>query len=103
MPVNDTEFAVAEIMQVPAGAALRGFPEFPEAGTLIILSPPYSVGASELNSLAAEVSIAAKSRLLNYRFWQVNTEQQVGLLCRKFDESTIPLGSRVKFVRRRKK
>ena len=103
MPVLDADFVVSEIMQVPAGAALRGFPDFPKSGTLLILSPPHPVGATELNALAADVSTGTGVDRLVYRFWQLNADHQIGLLCDKFDESTIPLGSRVKFVRRRKK
>jgi hypothetical protein len=101
-PVLDQEFAVAEIMQVPAGASLRNFPDFPRAGSLVILSPPSRIGAKALNGLMAQVAIGARTVTLRYAYWQVNSRDEIGLLCDKLDEATIPLGSKVTFVKRRK-
>jgi len=102
MAALEKEFVVAEIMQVPRGSALRGFPEFPRAGTLVILSPPSEVADKELNGHAAEVTAGGSSRSLRYAYWQVNDARLIGLLCEPLDESVIPLGSRVRFVLRPK-
>jgi hypothetical protein len=92
-------FVVAQIMQVPARAALGGFPEFPRAGTLVILDPPFTPEGEELTACAAEVE-RSTVKLLKYSFWQTNTEGRIGLLCKPFDETSVPLGSPVKFVKR---
>jgi hypothetical protein len=92
-------FVVAQIMQVPARAALGGFPEFPQAGTLVILDPPFTPDGDELTSCAAEVAFSTV-KLLKYSFWQTNHEGRIGLLCKPFDESSVPLGSPVTFVPR---
>ena len=91
------------IMQVPAGASLRDFPEFPRAGTLVVLNPPCAVGDGELNGYSAEVSAGTRAILLRYAFWQLNSRGEIGLLCKEFDEATIPLGSKVTFVKRTKR
>lgn len=93
-------FTVAEIMQVSAGAALRGFPAFPRKGTLLILSPPYSPEGDELSAHAAEIE-RSTVKLLKYVFWQVSDDGRIGLLCKPFDETSVPLGSLVRFVSRR--
>ena len=89
-------------MQVPAGAALRDFPEFPRAGTLVVLHPPCQVGDKELNGYSAQVTIGTSAKLLRYAYWQLNAQGEIGLLCKQFDEATIPLGSKVRFVKRAK-
>lgn len=99
MSARQTRFSVAEILQVPAGAALRGFPAFPHQGTLLILEPPCTPDGDELSSCAAEV-LRSTVKLLKYTYWQVNTEGRIGLFCRTFDETSVPLGSPVKFVPR---
>jgi hypothetical protein len=99
MSVRDQPFVVAEIMQVPAGSALRGFSAFPRAGTLIILDPPFTPSADELTSCAAEIR-ESTVKLLKYSFWQVGADGRIGLLCRPFDETSVPLGSPMKFVKR---
>ena len=96
------EFFVAEIMQVPAGAELRDFPAFPRAGSLVILAPAHEADARELNRLSAQVTIGPKVITLRYQYWQVNTRHEIGLLCDKVNEATIPLGSPVRFVKRTK-
>jgi hypothetical protein len=87
-------------MQVPMGAALRGFSAFPKAGTLLILSPPFIPAGDELSSCAAEVS-RSTVKLLKYAYWQVSDHGQLGLLCQSFDETSVPLGSPLRFVDRR--
>ena len=57
MSALDQEFSVEVIMQAPAGACLRDFPEFPRAGTLVVLSPPCTVGDKELNGYSAQVTM----------------------------------------------
>ena len=99
MSARDHTFVVAAIIQVPSGAALRGFPEFPAAGTLLILEPPFTPDGDELTSCAAEVQ-RSTVKLLKYSYWQVNSAGQLGLLCRRFDETSVPLGSPVRFVKR---
>ena len=100
MAVRDQQFQVAEIMQVPSGAALRDFPEFPRAGSLVVLAPPAVPETGELNGLCAQVAIGPKVITLRYAYWQVNARNDIGLLCDNVDEATIPLGSRVTFVTR---
>ena len=100
MSVSGMAFTVAEIMQVSAGAALRGFPAFPRKGTLLILHPPYSPEGDELTSHAAEIE-RSTVKLLKYVFWQISEDGRIGLLCRPFDETSVPLGSPVRFVSRR--
>lgn len=102
MSALDQEFGVEVIMQVPAGAALRDFPEFPRAGTLVVLHPPSLVGEKELNGYSAQVTIGTGTKLLRYAYWQLNSQGEIGLLCKQFDEATIPLGSKVRFVKRAK-
>jgi hypothetical protein len=92
-------FVVAEIMQVPAGVALRGYPAFPRAGTLLILDPPFTPDGDELTRCAAEIA-RSTVKLLKYSYWQVNADGRIGLLCKPFDETSVPLGSPVKFVKR---
>ena len=87
-------------MQVPAGAALRGFPAFPQGGTLVILDPPFTPAGDELTSCAAEVA-RSTVRLLKYSYWQVSSGGQLGLLCKPFDETSVSLGSPVRFVKRK--
>ena len=99
MSARDHAFVVAEIMQVPAGSALRGFPAFPKSGTLVILNPPFTPAGDELTSLAAEVD-RSTVKLLKYSYWQVSAGGQLGLLCKPFDETSVPLGSPVRFVTR---
>jgi hypothetical protein len=102
MGVADQEFAVAEIMRVPAGSALRDFPEFPRAGTLVILTPPCKVGERELSGWSAQVNLPrGLPVILDYLFWQVNSRDKIGLLCGNLDETSIPLGTKVRFVKRR--
>ena len=102
MGAADREFAVAEILRVPAGSALRDFPEFPRAGTLVILTPPCAVGPRELSGSSALVETPRGAPLrIDYLFWQVNSREQIGLLCANLDEAAIPLGSKVRFVNRR--
>ena len=102
MTIEGEEFAVAEILRVPAGSALRDFPEFPSAGTLIILTPPRAVGPRELSGFSAQVRAPGRpSRVIDYRYWQVNPQDVIGLLC-DVKESSIPLGARVSFVKRRR-
>jgi hypothetical protein len=96
----EQQFVVAEIMQVPAGAALRDFPEFPRAGSLVILAPPYSPAARELNGLVAQVTVGARVVTLRYAYWQVNSRHEIGLLCDRVDEAMIALGSKVAFAKR---
>ena len=74
---------------MPSGAALRGFPEFPQAGTLLILEPPFTPDGDELTSCAAEVQ-RSTVKLLKYSYWQVNSAGQLGLLCRRFDFTPEP-------------
>jgi hypothetical protein len=99
MGVREHSFAVAQIMQVPAGSALGGFPAFPRAGTLVILDPPYTPEGDELTACAAEVA-RSTVKLLKYSYWQTSTDGRIGLLCKFFDETSVPLGSPVKFVKR---
>ena len=102
MGAADQEFAVAEILRVPAGSALRDFPVFPRAGTLVILTPPCAVGARELSGLSAIVDTSRGAPLrIDYLYWQVNSREQIGLLCANLDEASIPLGTKVRFVKRR--
>ena len=100
MSVSGASFTVAEIMQVSAGAALRGFPAFPRKGTLLILDPPFAPEGDELTSLAAEVG-RSTVKLLKYVFWQVSDDGRIGLLCNAFDETSVPLGASVRFISRR--
>ena len=103
MSARDREFVIAEIMQVSRGAAVRDFPEFPRAGTLVTLSPPVEVAKGELSGYSAQVTARGAQLVLDYSFWQVNERNVIGLLCRKLDESAIPLGSSVRFIRRRRR
>lgn len=98
----EKEFFVAEIMQVPAGAELRDFPAFPRGGSLVILTPEHATDARELNRLSAQVTVGPKVIKLRYAYWQVNARNEIGLLCDKVNEATIPLGSPVRFVKRTK-
>lgn len=99
MTVLGQTFVVAQIMQVPSGASLAGFPAFPKAGTLVILDPPFTPQGDELTACAADVS-RSTVRQLKYSFWQTNADGRIGLLCKPFDETSVPLGSPVEFVRR---
>src|SRR5688572_13047405 len=100
MSVLGQQFAVAEILRVSRGVSFRGFPEFPRAGTLVILDPPCAVAEGELTKFALEVSTARGPVVLDYPFWQVNSDQVIGLLFASFDESAIPLRSSAAFVKR---
>ena len=102
MSARDHEFFVEVIMQAPAGACLRDFPEFPRAGTLVVLSPPCTVVDNELNGYSAQVEIGTRAKLLRYAYWQLNSHGEIGLLCKQFNEATIPLGAKVVFVKRAK-
>ena len=88
-------------MRVSRGVSFRGFPEFPRAGTLVILEPPCAVREDELTKFCLEVRTARGSTVLKYQFWQMNSDQVIGLLFAKFDEAAIPLRSSVTFVKRR--
>ena len=72
-----------------------------ESGTLVILEPPCAVRERELTKFCIEVRTPRGSTLLTYQFWQVNSDQVIGLLFAKFDEAAIPLRSPVTFVKRR--
>ena len=100
MFARDREFTVEVIMQVPVGASLRGFPEFPRAGTLVVLNPPCAMAETELTGYSAQVATGTRTLLLRYLFWQLNPAGEIGLLCKGFDEATIPLGSKVTFIKR---
>jgi hypothetical protein len=100
MSVRQQKFTVAEILQVPANASLRGFPEFPCAGTLVVLSPAYQPAPHELNGYSAEIGVGAKVLTLRYAYWQVNSHGEIGLLGEPVDDTAIPLGSWVRFVPR---
>ena len=101
MSVLDQQFAIAEILRVSRGASFRGFPEFPRAGMLVILDPPCAVAEGGLSKFSLEVSTARGPVVLDYQFWQVNSDQVIGLLMAKLDESAIPLRSLATFVKSR--
>ena len=100
MSAIDQQFVIAEIMRVSRGVSFRGFPEFPRAGTLVVLEPPCSVAEGELTKYCVEVRTPRGPVALNYQFWQVNPDHVIGLLFAKFDEAAIPLRSVVKFIKR---
>ena len=54
----------------------------------------------ELNGYSAQVTLGTRVKLLRYSHWQLNSHGELGLLCRQFDEATMPLGSKVTFVKR---
>ena len=103
MSAADQQFVIAEIMRVSRGVSFRGFPEFPRAGTLVILAPPCAVAEGELTKYGVEVRTSRGPSLLTYQFWQTNSDQAIGLLFAKFDEAAIPLRSVVTFVKRQPK
>jgi hypothetical protein len=103
LPALDQQFAIAEILRVSRGVSFRGFPEFPRAGMLMILDPPCAVAEGELTKYAIEVRTARGPVVLDYQFWQVNSDQVIGLLFAKLDEAAIPLRSSVTFLRRKVK
>ena len=100
MAAVDQQFVIAEILRVSSGVSFRGFPEFPRAGMLVILDPPFAVEEGELTKYCIEVRTPRGPAVLNYQFWQTNSDQAIGLLFAKFDEAAIPLRSPVKFVKR---
>src|SRR6478736_3464962 len=100
MSVAHQPFIIAEIMRVSRGVSFRGFPEFPRAGTLVVLEPPCEVAEGELTKYCVEVRTPRGPVVLNYQFWQTNSEQMIGLLFAKFDEEATPLSSAVTFVKR---
>ena len=101
MSALDQQFAIAEILRVSRGVSFRGFPEFPRAGMLVILDPPCAVAEGELTKFSLEVSTARGPLVLDYQFWQVNSDQVIGLLFAKLDESAVLLRSSAAFVKRR--
>jgi hypothetical protein len=103
MPALDQQFAIAEILRVSRGVSFRGFPEFPRAGILVILDPPCAVAEGELTKFSLEVSTARGPVVLDYQFWQTNSDQAIGLLFAKLDETAVPLRSAASFVKRRSK
>ena len=85
------------------GVSFRGFPEFLRAGTLVVLEPPCAVAEGELTKYCIEVRTPRGPVVLNYQFWQTNSDQVIGLLFAKFDEAAIPLRSAVTFMKRQTK
>jgi hypothetical protein len=102
VPAIDQKFVISEILRVSRGVSFRGFPEFPRAGMLMILDPPCVVADDELTKYSAKVSTPRGAVVLKYQFWQVNSDQVIGLLFAKLDEAAIPLRSSVAFVRRQR-
>ena len=56
MAAFDREFTVSYVMQVSPGMAIANFPDFPRAGTLVILDPPCEVAERELIGYAATIT-----------------------------------------------
>jgi len=97
----EREFSVSYVMQVSPGMAIANFPDFPRAGVLVILDPPCEVAERELIGYAASLLTGAgASRTLDYQFWQVNHQNNIGLLFENIQPGTIPLKSRLTFVKK---
>lgn len=101
MPALDREFTVSYVMQVSPGMAIANFPDFPRSGVLVILDPPCAVAERELVGYAASLTtVTGTSRTLDYQFWQVNHRNNIGLLFENIKPGTIPLKSRITFVKK---
>jgi len=88
-------------MQVAAGMAVAGFPDFPRSGVLVILDPPCEVGGRELIGCAAAVTTpAGATRVIEYQYWQVNSKNNIGLLFERIQPHAVPLRSTVTFVKK---
>jgi hypothetical protein len=101
MSALDREFSVSYVMQVSAGMAVANFPDFPRGGILVILDPPCDVGERELIGHAAAITtVTGASRVLDYQFWQVNAQRNIGLLFENLQPGAVPLKSKLTFVKK---
>jgi hypothetical protein len=100
MSALDREFTVSYVMQVSAGMAVANFPDFPRAGTLVILDPPCEVSGRELTGYAAAITAGVVTKVLEYKFWHVNHKNIIGLLVDGADPGAVPLKAKVTFVKK---
>jgi hypothetical protein len=101
MAAVDQEFAVADVIVVSRNVSILSFPAFPQGGTLIVLQPPCPVSDNELTGYVAEISTGRGNAIrLDYEYWHKNPDDVIGLLSRSAGASTIPLRSKVRFVKR---
>jgi hypothetical protein len=99
--VTEQQFTVADVVNVSPRVAIWNFSDCPYAATLVVLQPPCSIPERGLSGHFAEITTAAGRVVrLDYDHWQTNPDDVIGLLCRKLDTSTIPLGSTVRFRKR---
>ena len=101
MAAFDREFTVSYVMQVSPGMAIANFPDFPRAGTLVILDPPCEVAERELIGYTATITTASgAAKVLDYQFWQVNHRNNIGLLFENIPPGAVPLKSKITFVKK---
>lgn len=94
---------MAIVMSVTKNVAVLSFPAFPKGGTLIVLQPMWNGPEPSLSGLAAEITpTSGAPLLLNYEYWHLNDDGSLGLLSSRVRPEQVPLGSKVKFVRRKR-
>ncbi len=102
MAAVDQEFTVADVIVVSRNVSILSFPAFPVGGTLIVLQPPCAVADNELTGYVADINTGQGNAIrLDYAYWHKNPDNVIGVLSKSAEASSIPLRSKVRFVKRR--
>ena len=101
MAATDQEFTVADVVNVSPRVTIWDFSSCPYAGTLVVLHPPCAVAQKAFSGYFAEVT-TPQGRVIrfDYDHWQTNPANVIGLMSKEPMSSTIPPGSKVRFVKR---
>jgi hypothetical protein len=101
MAAPDQEFTIADVVNVSPKVTIWDFTSCPYAATLVVLQPPCVVAEKGLSGYFAEVTTAQGRVIrLDYEHWQTNPSNVIGLLSKKVNASTLPPGSKVRFLKR---